>query len=118
VIIISLFNFNSAKSFRLPVDKTLPIIMIGAGTGIAPYRSFWQERKEDKENSSVPPDGLNGNKWGEMFLYFGCRYSKLDELYSDEIEQLVTNGIITSYYRAFSREIDRKKVNLIYYYFF
>jgi sulfite reductase alpha subunit-like flavoprotein len=87
--------------------------MICAGTGIAPYRSFWQERKEDKENSSVPPDGYNGNKWGEMFLYFGCRYSKLDELYSDEIEQLVNDDVITSSHSAFSREVGRKKVSLI-----
>ena len=94
----------------MPVDKTLPIIMIGAGTGIAPYRSFWQERKWAKKNLKNL-GGNNGKIWGEMILYFGCRYSKLDELYKDEIEQLISEEIITSAHIVFSREANIKKVS-------
>ena len=85
--------------------------MVGAGTGIAPYRSFWQQRKWEIKNLGTPV-GLNGNAWGEMILYFGCRFSKLDELYKDEIEQLVNEGIISSSHIATSRDIKKRKVNL------
>ena len=43
-----------APSFHLPEDQTLPVIMVGPGTGIAPFRSFWQQRKIDLEMNPVP----------------------------------------------------------------
>ena len=106
------FNFKRALSFRLPADKTCPIIMVGAGTGIAPFRSFWQERKIDMEMMQVP-SGINGTGWGKMYLYFGCRQSKVDELYSNELDQLVKEKVITTLYLAFSREPNKKKVNFV-----
>ncbi len=84
--------------------------MVGAGTGIAPFRSFWQERKIDMEMMQVP-SGANGTGWGKLYLYFGCRQSKLDELYSNELEQLVKEKVITNLYLAFSREPSKRKVN-------
>ena len=48
--------------------------------------------------------------WGKMILYFGCRRSSEDELYRNEIDQMVKEGVITSYYPAYSREPYKKKV--------
>ena len=81
--------------------------MIGAGTGIAPYRSFWQERKWGKKNLETPI-GKNGKIWGELHLYFGCRNMNLDQLYKDEIMQLLNDGVITSYYVVTSRDLKKK----------
>jgi sulfite reductase alpha subunit-like flavoprotein len=85
--------------------------MVGAGTGIAPFRSFWQERKIDMEMMQIP-SGINGIGWGKMYLYFGCRQSKLDDLYSNELDQLVKEKVIATMYLAFSREQNKKKACL------
>ncbi len=85
--------------------------MVGAGTGLAPFRSFWQERKVNKDMMNVPK-GQDDKIWGEMIFYFGCRKSSEDELYKKEIEQMVNEGVITSYYPAYSREPHQKKVDL------
>jgi sulfite reductase alpha subunit-like flavoprotein len=82
--------------------------MVGAGTGIAPFRSFWQKRKQDMENESVPSGQNKG--WGEMVIYFGCRQCRIDELYRSEIDNLLRKKIVTSYYGAYSREPNFKKV--------
>ena len=79
--------------------------MFCAGSGIAPFRSFWQERKKE-----INEKFLNTNKWGEMILYFGCRCKGLDELYKNEIDELVKDNVITSYRVAYSRPKDSKKV--------
>lgn len=86
--------------------------MVGAGTGIAPFRSFWQERKVEMEMMQVPT-GLNNRGWGELVLYFGCRQSKVDELYKNEIDELLRERVLTSYYGAYSREPSTRKVYLI-----
>jgi len=58
-IVFRVFPFFSAASFRLPKDKQAPCILVGPGTGIAPFRSFWQQRLYDLEH-----DG------GLLFLWF------------------------------------------------
>jgi sulfite reductase alpha subunit-like flavoprotein len=50
---ISFINYR-APLFHLPKDLTVPIIMVGTGTGIAPFRSFWLQRKIDKTRQLVP----------------------------------------------------------------
>ncbi len=84
--------------------------MVCAGSGIAPFRGFWQERIIEKSNLKISPVGLNGKKWGEMVLYFGCRNSKHDQLYKNELEPLIKGGLISSYNVAFSREPEKEKV--------
>ena len=81
--------------------------MIGAGTGLAPFRSFWQERKIDKQMKKS-----GSGEWGQMVLYFGCRQSSQDELYKEEILQMVNEGVITAYHPAYSRDPNIKKVRI------
>lgn len=92
----------------MPDDPTCPIMMIGAGTGIAPFRSFWQERKIDMEMNREPT-GVNGQGWGKLILYFGCRHKNIDELYKSEIESLIKEGVISKYIPAYSRDDTSKK---------
>lgn len=72
------------STFRLPTNPKTPVIMIGPGTGVAPFRGFVQERvamaRRTVEKNG--PDGLND--WGRIVLYFGCRKSDQDFLYKDE----------------------------------
>lgn len=51
-----------APSFRLPPDPSLPCILVGPGTGIAPFRGFWQERLHDIDSKGEA--GSQGNDWG------------------------------------------------------
>ena len=73
--------------------------MIGAGTGIAPFRSFYLEKNANSKTYS-----------GEMHMYFGCRTSEHDDLYKEEMQNLFEKGVLTSVRKAFSREPGEKKV--------
>jgi nitric-oxide synthase len=92
---------RSTPGFRLPDNKQAPIIMIGAGSGIAPFRSFWQEREAQIKN---------GETCGKMFLFFGCRNPKFDNIYGPELSSLLRKGVLHQIFLAFSR--GDKKVNL------
>ena len=70
---------HSNKNFRLPEDGATPIIMVGPGTGIAPFRAFWQQRVADKAT-------------GPMWLFFGNPYKATDGCYEDELAELVDAG--------------------------
>lgn len=83
------------KAFRLPVDGSKPIIMIGPGTGIAPFRAFLQERSLT---------GASGKNW----LFFGDQSQATDFLYRDEIETFVKKGLLTRFDTAFSRDQEEK----------
>jgi sulfite reductase (NADPH) flavoprotein alpha-component len=82
---------ESNEKFRLPEDNSQPMIMIGAGTGIAPYRAFLQERDYT---------GAEGKNW----LVFGDRFAESDFLYQDEIEGYLNKGLLTYLTTAFSRD--------------
>lgn len=89
-----------APSFRLPEDNSLPIILIGAGSGIAPFRSFWQEREAIANKSG--PGALS-----KCMLFFGCRSKSVDYLYENELSTLLRRGIVHNVFLALSRE-DKK----------
>ncbi|XP_070571831.1 NADPH oxidoreductase A-like [Ptychodera flava] len=80
--------------FRLPSNKQLPIIMIGPGTGIAPFRAFIQER-------------VHSNATGANLLYFGCRHEHKDFLYANELEAWAAQGHLILR-TAFSRDQNYK----------
>ncbi|XP_042129140.1 nitric oxide synthase 3 isoform X2 [Peromyscus maniculatus bairdii] len=87
---------RGAPSFRLPPDPNLPCILVGPGTGIAPFRGFWQERLHDIEIKGLQP--------APMTLVFGCRCSQLDHLYRDEVLDAQKRGVFGHILTAFSRD--------------
>lgn len=95
-------EYSSASTFRLPEKMTVPIYMIGAGTGIAPFRSFWQHF--EKLRASHQADNV------EAHLIFGCRNSELDHIYQAEIDQLQRDGVLKSFHLALSRQANVPKV--------
>lgn len=84
------FYIHSNSNFRLPTENT-PIIMIGAGTGIAPFRSFLFERDAT---------GDEGKNW----LIFGEQHFTLDFYYQTEIQEWIATGLLTKFDAAFSRD--------------
>lgn len=91
--------FIRQSTFRLPKDPTVPVIMIGPGTGIAPFRGFIQERRALKER---------GKEIGPAILFYGCRHREHDYLYQEELERAVEDGVISKLCVAFSREQEKK----------
>lgn len=83
------------KKFKLPADSDAPMIMIGPGTGIAPFRSFLHERRAL---------GQKGKNW----LFFGERSAATDFLYREELERMCSEGHLTQLTTAFSRDQERK----------
>lgn len=80
-----------SRHFRPPRDPDTPMIMIGPGTGIAPFRGFLQERRAL---------GHTGPNW----LFFGEQHAATDYYYRDEIEQMRADGLLTELDLAFSRD--------------
>ncbi|OKL35322.1 assimilatory sulfite reductase (NADPH) flavoprotein subunit [Domibacillus mangrovi] len=83
------------QNFKLPENPNTPIIMVGPGTGIAPFRSFMQEREEI---------GTKGKSW----LFFGDQHFVTDFLYQTEWQKWLKDGVLTKMDVAFSRDTDEK----------
>ncbi|XP_019502379.1 PREDICTED: NADPH--cytochrome P450 reductase [Hipposideros armiger] len=87
------------SQFRLPFKATTPVIMVGPGTGVAPFIGFIQERAWLQQQ---------GKEVGETLLYYGCRRSDEDYLYREELAQFHKEGALTQLNVAFSREQPQK----------
>lgn len=86
---------HTAKHFRVPEDPAADMIMVGPGTGIAPFRAMLQERKAT---------GATGRNW----LFFGEQRSSSDFFYRDEFEAFQADGTLHRFDTAFSRDQDYK----------
>lgn len=84
---------ETKAGFRLPDDAAVPVIMIGPGTGLAPFRGFLQERAHQM---------AQGASLGPAMLFFGCRHPEQDYLYADELKGFAASGV-TELHTAFSR---------------
>ena len=86
---------QKAHGFALPEDAKTPIIMVGPGTGIAPFRAFLLDRRAT---------GAPGKNW----LFFGHQRSDCDFFYADEFNAMKTSGLLTRLSLAWSRDGDKK----------
>lgn len=82
-------------NFKLPANPDTPIIMIGPGTGVAPFRAFVGEREES---------GAQGKNW----LFYGDQHFSTDFLYQIEWQRWLKDGVLTRMDVAFSRDTDKK----------
>lgn len=89
--------------FCPPSDLSAPIIMIGPGTGVAPFRGFLQERRKNREHSA---ESAVGDSW----LFFGCRRADEDYLYQEDFEGFAEDGTLSHFVVAFSRALEKKVV--------
>ncbi|OCU02124.1 nitric oxide synthase 1 L homeolog isoform X1 [Xenopus laevis] len=92
---------RGAPSFQMPEDPQVPCILIGPGTGIAPFRSFWQQRLYDMQHRGLKPC--------PMILVFGCRESKIDHIYKEETMHAKNKGVFKELFTAYSREPNKPK---------
>jgi len=86
---------SSAKHFHMPEDPNIPLIMIGPGTGIAPFRAFLQDRQAT---------GAKGKNW----LFFGAQREKCDYAYKEDWERFTSDGLLTKLDCAWSRDQTHK----------
>ena len=86
---------HKAAHFRLPENPDTPVIMVGPGTGIAPFRAFLEEREAV---------GAKGPNW----LFFGDRRASTDFLYREQLEGWAKSGHLARLDTAFSRDSERK----------
>ena len=86
---------HANQFFRLPEDTSAPVIMIGPGTGVAPFRAFLEHRQAN---------GERGDNW----LFFGEQREKLDYLYKDQFLAMKEDGVLTRLDTAFSRDQGKK----------
>jgi sulfite reductase alpha subunit-like flavoprotein len=83
------------STFTMPPSDRYPIVMAGLGTGMAPFRSFVQDRAHKK---------AKGKPVGPMALYYGARHKATDFLYGEELEKYQADGVLTELRPAFSRD--------------
>ena len=87
--------FPNTSKFRLPDDGNTPIIMVGPGTGVAPFRAYLQERRAV---------GAKGKNW----LFFGSQKSACNYFYKEEFDDMTKDGFLTRLDLAWSRDQEKK----------
>ncbi|MBN9418018.1 MAG: cytochrome P450 [Candidatus Eremiobacteraeota bacterium] len=92
------FVRENHPNFHLPEDSAKPVLMVGPGTGLAPFRGFLQERSALQ---------AQGETLGKALLFYGCRHSKQDYAYETELQEFVEHGVC-QLVTAFSRENEQK----------
>ncbi|XP_078271813.1 nitric oxide synthase 3-like [Rhinoraja longicauda] len=89
-----------APLFHLPDDPRVPCVLVGPGTGVAPFRGFWQQRLFEIQHRGQAPC--------PMTLVFGCRRSDQDHIYQEEMLEARDSGVFTEICTAYSRDQNTK----------
>lgn len=87
--------FHHTNTFKLPTDTNVPVIMVGPGTGIAPFRAFLEERSAT-------------NAAGKNWLFFGDQHAASDFLYQEQLSEYQASGVLSKLDTAFSRDQEQK----------
>lgn len=88
---VPIYLRKNVNQFSFPENISKPMLLIGPGTGVAPYIGFLEEQmNEKKPNESI-------------WLFFGCRNPDLDFIYKDELQEFKDSGVLTKLTTAFSR---------------
>uniref|UniRef100_G3NDT4 Methionine synthase reductase n=1 Tax=Gasterosteus aculeatus aculeatus TaxID=481459 RepID=G3NDT4_GASAC len=85
------------RSFRPPSEPSAPFIMVGPGTGVAPFIGFLQQREQQRKDDAEAV-------FGETWLFFGCRHRDGDFLFREELEGFVSSGTLSQLKVCFSRD--------------
>ncbi|XP_043082709.1 methionine synthase reductase isoform X2 [Puntigrus tetrazona] len=86
-----------SSTFHLPADSSVPVVMVGPGTGVAPFIGFLQQREKECEANAEAT-------FGETWLFFGCRHKDKDFLFREELERFAQNGTLSHLIVCFSRD--------------
>uniref|UniRef100_A0A8B9JI88 Methionine synthase reductase n=1 Tax=Astyanax mexicanus TaxID=7994 RepID=A0A8B9JI88_ASTMX len=86
-----------SNTFHLPSDPSVPVVMVGPGTGVAPFIGFLQQREKEREERQNGP-------FGETWLFFGCRHKDRDFIFREELERFVENETLSHLKVCFSRD--------------
>uniref|UniRef100_A0A8C1ZL74 Methionine synthase reductase n=1 Tax=Cyprinus carpio TaxID=7962 RepID=A0A8C1ZL74_CYPCA len=86
-----------SSTFHLPADPSVPVVMVGPGTGVAPFIGFLQQREKEREANQEAT-------FGETWLFFGCRHKDKDFLFRYELERFEHNGTLSHLIVCFSRD--------------
>lgn len=104
---ISIYMRKNVNQFSFPEGFDHPLLLIGPGTGVAPYIGFLEERQYLRSKK-----GLQGPIW----LFFGCRNPDIDFIYEEELQNFVSTGILSKLITAFSRveNCENKYIQVIF----
>ncbi|XP_072544806.1 methionine synthase reductase [Salminus brasiliensis] len=86
-----------SNTFHLPSDPSVPLVMVGPGTGVAPFIGFLQQREKEREKKQ-------SDSFGETWLFFGCRHKDRDFIFREELERFVENETLSHLKACFSRD--------------
>ncbi|RLN90899.1 hypothetical protein BBJ28_00000324 [Nothophytophthora sp. Chile5] len=92
---------RGTQDFHLPESASAPMLLIGPGTGVAPFMGFLQHRQIEAELSTA-------TQQGDTFLFFGCRRQSEDWLFREQMHEYLVNGTLAQLFTAFSRDQEEK----------
>ncbi|KAG0245937.1 hypothetical protein BGX31_005455 [Mortierella sp. GBA43] len=107
---IPMFLKPNETKFNLPTETTQPVIMIGPGTGVAPFMGFLEHRAEQRKMKKRLMNIGTGSRqylddmFGDMWLFYGCRHREKDWLFKEQMQEYQTDGVLTELFLAVSRE--------------